>query len=979
MSFSGVILTNIQMNDSSSPLSLKDSLEGSSGKSPSQNLRSSCTTFIPNTILDDKPSLGSTPHEKIMNSIYSVPVFKVKQHLLELLMAKPLPTLGLQVHNRDQLNRTRRSSTCLSPKNINKDVSDHSKDYIERRRRNNDSARRSREVRRQREQTNRQKMQVNRNEFKSIMIKIDASSSLGISTILTKKRKYTSDPTFITDQKRVKQDISDTNLNPRRRVAQNVTRRKAVDVLADVLLRLEAGDRQIASHLLREFSIDHLATVSRDLPEIVSLIITSATVTKYDQIASALLRMLLCVMRRADNLLWVSVMSRLLSDDGPESLLFGRISLDDRLLHLLTDGLNRGAMNAATLPVRVLRCSERSLRCSTNASRRAAAIGFQVARTINKRSDSTAFRQLERILCQMTSDRDSRVRIAAVDGLGVLSRREDALTIQTYNIVRNLIGDSDRHVRIEALRILLVFANRNPSSMVTSSHGRDNRLSLCDDSFSMICNAINDPEDSGGNEKVKKVQASIFAISKSSHSVKKEGRWKSKWQKPGSVQQGCFSFSYCLWIQLFLILIIFSIVIHSDTAKLILVLNAAARYSPVVSLLPQYVLKHYRFLRAAMPHLVAPIKCVDSNAVERLAYSNDSELEGSADILQNTYERLRDVYREGTFSDRNLLRRFIIELVEIILYFLYSDAKAICSFNAPLAGSARFLASLIEICSALESTSQIVLCGGDLTDAVYTIQQEIIRVHCAEHQFSGVSSPIASFLIESRLHLSLQALMVSLISTPEMYPHIIQDIRNVIDYANSRWMEIGAPSDMAVSLMSEVLDVLNCEKDDGKKILTPGVIGQLLIRYTPVLPDSFPDIGGIRSKWAQITEPDKDAALEKPIRFVAGLPTAVTFVANLFNLDNNDILKIRVQVDYPDHARTFFRPRISDFNGKQSSVMSKVLLTSAQAWSDSAEVRLTLVLITDSASGPVPVPLLDSPTRANNASVRVRMHPMNRS
>ncbi|VDP13703.1 unnamed protein product [Heligmosomoides polygyrus] len=140
-------------------------------------------------------------------------------------------------------------------------------------------------------------------------------------------------------------------------------------------------------------------------------------------------------------------------------------------------------------------------------------------------------------------------------------------------------------------------------------------------------------------------------------------------------------------------------------AKLILVLNAAANYEPIVSLLPECVLKHYRFIRAAASDLVAPIKALPVTS---------GEMSGStSDILVNAYERLREVTREPTLADRNALRRLILE-----------DVNAISAFNEPLAGAARFIASLCEINCALESLAQTVLRGGgDIRDASNTIHQ----------------------------------------------------------------------------------------------------------------------------------------------------------------------------------------------------------------------------------------------------------------
>ncbi|VDL78897.1 unnamed protein product [Nippostrongylus brasiliensis] len=158
--------------------------------------------------------------------------------------------------------------------------------------------------------------------------------------LLPKKRKLAQDVTFATDVKRAKQDLESSLLA--RRPTSVTLKRRSVDVLNDVF----------ASILLREFAIEHLPTLSEDIPEVVNLIITSASVTSYDQIARQLLS------------------------------LFTKTYLDDGLLLILTEGLNAGAISGDQIPIRVLRCADRCLH-SPGHGYRCAAIGFQVARVMS--------------------------------------------------------------------------------------------------------------------------------------------------------------------------------------------------------------------------------------------------------------------------------------------------------------------------------------------------------------------------------------------------------------------------------------------------------------------------------------------------------------------------------------------------------------------------------------------------------------------
>lgn len=43
-------------------------------------------------------------------------------------------------------------------------------------------------------------------------------------------------------------------------------------------------------------------------------------------------------------------------------------------------------------------------------------------------------------------------------------------------------------------------------------------------------------------------------------------------------------------------------------AKLMLILNAASVHDPLCSLLPEFVVRHYRYLRSSMPDLIPFVK-----------------------------------------------------------------------------------------------------------------------------------------------------------------------------------------------------------------------------------------------------------------------------------------------------------------------------------------------------------------------------------
>ncbi|CAI4230085.1 unnamed protein product [Auanema sp. JU1783] len=406
------------------------------------------------------------------------------------------------------------------------------------------------------------------------------------------------------------------------------------------------------------------------------------------------------------------------------------------------------------------------------------------------------------------------------------------------------------------------------------------------------------------------------------------------------------------------------------TAKLILVLNAAAKHEPVASLFPYYVLRHYRFMRAARPSLVPAVTRIDEKLLlSSKAITTKSDNKGNnVEVLLKTYERLRDVQLESLSHDKNVLRHYIAE-----------DLAAISSFNAPLSGAANFLVSLCEVLSSLESIQQSVVSGGNLLDVVSLLDEEKVRVKCLAYQFSNLNSSLLSMLIEIGLHLDILMIMIRLTKNSEDYANIIDDLLEIISVCEKRWSELTSPPTAgAQSLIRTIQDKVT--NIDEKADVSSAYFGKLLHSYAIEIPESLPDIYMIQCKWAKITEPEKEFAAESAMRFTSGLPIALSLAADLHNLTEEDVSTLRIQVDYPDQSRSFHRPRQTDFTSISNKrlLTTKVILTTNTFWAESALASLTIVLTADS-DGNTPVPLCQSPSSQEPCQIQVRLHPMYRT
>lgn len=98
---------------------------------------------------------------------------------------------------------------------------------------------------------------------------------------------------------------------------------------------------------------------------------------------------------------------------------------------------------------------------------------------------------------------------------------------------------------------------------------------------------------------------------------------------------------------------------------------------------------------------------------------------------------------------------------------------------------------------------------------------------------------------------------------------------------------------------------------DEKKIITPGAISVLLDKCPPKLPSKFPNVPSIRLKYARITNPHKDTAIEQVLRFYANLPHGVPLEFELYNV--TDPSAVRVKTVYPDGKNDVMKPRNEEF------------------------------------------------------------------
>ncbi|CAI5438422.1 unnamed protein product [Caenorhabditis angaria] len=405
-------------------------------------------------------------------------------------------------------------------------------------------------------------------------------------------------------------------------------------------------------------------------------------------------------------------------------------------------------------------------------------------------------------------------------------------------------------------------------------------------------------------------------------------------------------------------------------AKLVMVLNAASQQNPMVHLMPEFVQRHYRFLRSSSPHLVSAITILDEQSNGKLRLAEKSENTAKAEeIVLKTYSRLCESENCQNIMDRNIKRDGI-----------FRDASAVSIYNENVSGAARLICCLGEIATNLDNVANTVIYGGEIGDVRSLIAQHLENMQSIEYQFSGITPQIQSYLTHCRFYLSFIDLLTWMFQTIVQQNEIISIINGFCEDSKRRTKNIQISEEFQEIIEhAENIFVKKSIGEESKKIITSATICAFLDKAMPKLPNKFPKCRNLHLKYAQITTPNKDTAIESAVRFFSNMPHGIAFEANLLNLCEGDSENIRIRTVFPDGKADMMKPREKDIKLQEDGshvVSTHVKVTSSNSWADSAEIDIIIGLLLPNNSHFVP--LFASPSCFTQAHVRVKIHPVSR-
>ncbi|MCP9260182.1 hypothetical protein DINM_003359 [Dirofilaria immitis] len=384
-------------------------------------------------------------------------------------------------------------------------------------------------------------------------------------------------------------------------------------------------------------------------------------------------------------------------------------------------------------------------------------------------------------------------------------------------------------------------------------------------------------------------------------------------------------------------------------AKLILILNAASAHDPVCSLLPAFVVRHYKFLRCSMPLLVPMIEHKQPFYQQKLIEAG----ERTRILLERTYEMMQKASQSR------------------------SDVNALCEGDEGIAGTAQFLSCLLKILMQCELSVKILSYGGDLQTALNAVDEGLRLLERIDN-FSSIDKVMLATLEEFHFQFSILRLAVLFDIKPGAYTNAVRLIEmEVIRFKEQCRLLAVCPSESTAELLLDIEGLLVATQM--KKFINGSRLTALFQCHSVLLQKKFASLGSISIKWAQIVEPAETPS--EPLRFVVGLPLGISINILLHNFK---------KTDYPDRSSILFCPRENDFKeiaAQTYRLLCKVIVQADNLWSDSARVRFGCVLksqqfvdvISPSVSGFIRsscVAIAESPFSNKQAAMEIPIQPI---
>ncbi|XP_036319593.1 integrator complex subunit 4 [Rhagoletis pomonella] len=365
---------------------------------------------------------------------------------------------------------------------------------------------------------------------------------------------------------------------------------------------------------------------------------------------------------------------------------------------------------------------------------------------------------------------------------------------------------------------------------------------------------------------------------------------------------------------------------------LILLFNAAEHLVPLISLFPDVTLKHYAYIRDAMPQIVPQLPIEGASTTKPINPLKGAQ--SSREYLNTILQHIHDIF--SIVRDRVPL-----------LKTAQSNLQRLGAIDPEMFGTANFLetflAGQIQL-DQLQSCTNTQRSRAPLKESLAQLIRNCLKL---QHIFSGLT--YGDMLLVKQICLRACALHLVLIvrdrSQSALGPcqMLLQTAADISNFLDDK--EEFQPDPFTTSLLTQLSNISDPKPGRVFREILP-----LVQRASPVrIP---PANVNIRMCVARIIEPCAQMAQDNVIKVTAGLIAALPFVAEFDNLQETQKQEMRIKIKYPDqHVHTVV-PKLSDFKkimteqGEHETSMRlrTTILLSHSVWTEASSVDITLCL-----------------------------------
>lgn len=366
-----------------------------------------------------------------------------------------------------------------------------------------------------------------------------------------------------------------------------------------------------------------------------------------------------------------------------------------------------------------------------------------------------------------------------------------------------------------------------------------------------------------------------------------------------------------------------------------LICNATVQLPSLRSLLPQYLSKHYDYLRDTLPQFVPELPHMQ--VTRRVSTSTGSGYTIVNDFFLATVKKIYSIL------DTNLPG------VNKVLKTCISDLQHLKKMHRAFAPAAEFFSIFLQ-CQLLLRKCR--------TDRAWSIPAALATNECSslqndvkdllklsyklEFMFSGLSTENLFTVKAIRILAHSLSVLLELRTASKLQQNRKIDLKlwEIFLQRLYKFKEhVNATS--ATFKNNQLADIVKLQESVEENLSAVSTLVTVLQQFFLTYPIDLKIENRLRQATVRVIEPKHN--VDNPLRFSAGLILSVDVVASLENVQ--DLANVYIKLIYPDLKVHLHKPNLSDFksiNTLKRRLVCKVFL-SHQTWTEPCHVKLTVV------------------------------------